>query len=34
MQRIGRDVAIFFDPDGCPIAKRDFAKIAAAGGAD
>jgi hypothetical protein len=34
MQRIGRDVAIFFYADGGPIAKRDFAEVAAAGGAD
>src|SRR5713101_8602213 len=34
MQRIGRDVTVFFDADGCPVAKSDFAKVAAAGGAD
>ena len=34
MQRIGRDVAVFFDADGGPVAKGDFAKVAAAGGAD
>src|SRR5713101_6099480 len=34
MQRIGRDIAVFFDADGGPVAKSDFAKVAAAGGAD
>jgi len=34
MQGIGRDVAVFFDADGGPIAKGDFAEVAAAGGAD
>src|SRR5882757_10217744 len=34
MQRIGSDVAIFLDADRRPIAERDFAEVAAAGGAD
>src|SRR5229473_1347089 len=34
MQRIGRDVTVFFDADRRPVAKSDFAKVAAAGGAD
>src|SRR5216684_8178940 len=34
MQRIGCDVTIFFYADGGPVAKSDFAKVAAAGGAD
>src|SRR6202158_2219531 len=34
MQRIRRDVTVFFDADGGPVAKSNFAKIAAAGGAD
>src|SRR5450755_3223466 len=34
MQRIGRDIAIFFHANGGPVAKSDFAEVAAAGGAD
>src|SRR5450755_2958772 len=34
MERIGRDVAVFFYADGGPIAKRNFAKVAAACCAD
>src|ERR1700674_1399597 len=34
MQRIGRNVAVFFYADRRPIAKSDFAKVAAAGGSD
>src|SRR5277367_5756537 len=33
MQRVGRDVSIFFGADRMPIAKSDFAPVAAAGGA-
>ena len=33
MQRIGRDVSVFFDADRMPVAKSDFATVAAAGGA-
>ena len=33
MQRIGRDVSIFFDAHRMPIAKSDFAPVAAAGDA-
>src|SRR5271170_1226534 len=33
MQRVGGDVSIFFGADGMPIAKSDFAPVAAAGGA-
>src|SRR5262249_35688536 len=34
MQRVRRDVAVFFDADGGPVAESNLAKIAAAGGAD
>src|SRR5215469_14687642 len=30
IERIGRDVAIFLDPDGIPVAERNLAKIATA----
>src|ERR1035438_5737323 len=34
MQRIGRYVTVFFHANGGPVAKSDFAEVAAAGGAD
>src|SRR5260370_27046379 len=34
MQRIGRNIAVFFYPDRRPVAKSNFAKVTAAGGAD